>query len=85
MTPSGLVLLTLLIPTAGTVFIGLLRRNPNAREAASLITAGVLFGTVLQVYRAVMSGERPGIILAEPIPGIPIALEALSLIVLARS
>ncbi len=76
MTPPALVLASLLIPALGTVFVLLLRKNPNAREAASLVTAGVLFGTVLRVYRAVMAGDRPAIVLAEPIPGIPIELEA---------
>ncbi|MGI9627733.1 MAG: proton-conducting transporter membrane subunit, partial [Longimicrobiales bacterium] len=76
MSPGGLLILALLIPAAGTIFIGLLRNNPNAREAATLITAGLLFGTVLRIYRAVMGGDRPSFTLAEPIPGIPIYFEA---------
>ena len=76
MTPETLLLAALLIPAVGTIFILLLRRNPNAREAASLITAGVLFGIVLRIYGAVMGGARPVLVLAEPIPGIPIELEA---------
>ncbi|NNF27979.1 MAG: monovalent cation/H+ antiporter subunit D family protein, partial [Gemmatimonadetes bacterium] len=76
MTPETLLVAALLIPALGTIFILLLRRNPNAREAASLVTAGVLFGTVLRIYGAVMGGERPAFVLAEPIPGITIELEA---------
>ena len=76
MTPETLLLAALLTPAIGTIFILLLRRNPNAREAASLVTAGVLFGIVLQIYGAVMGGARPVLVLAEPIPGIPIELEA---------
>ena len=76
MTLPALLIASLLIPALGTVFILLLRGNPNAREAASLTTAGVLFGTVLRIYGAVMGGERPSVTLAEPIPGIPITLEA---------
>ena len=76
MTPEMLLVAALLTPALGTIFILLLRRNPNAREAASLVTAGVLFGIVLRIYGAVMGGARPAIVLAEPIPGIPIELEA---------
>jgi len=76
MTPPVLVLASVLVPALGSVFVLLLRKNPNAREAASLVTAGVLFGTVLRVYGAVMGGQRPAMVLAEPIPGIPLELEA---------
>ena len=76
MTPEMLLVAALLTPALGTIFILLLRRNHNAREAASLVTAGVLFGIVLRIYGAVMGGARPAIVLAEPIPGIPIELEA---------
>ncbi|MDE2875781.1 MAG: proton-conducting transporter membrane subunit [Gemmatimonadota bacterium] len=68
--------LSLAVPVVGAAFIVLLRRNPNAREAASLVTAGALFAIVLQVYGAVSEGGRPSVILAEPIPGLPLALEA---------
>ena len=71
-----LLLLSLAVPAAGTVLILLLRRHPNAREAASLVTAGALFAIVLRVYFAVRGGDRPALVLAEPIEGIPIALEA---------
>ena len=68
--------LSLAVPVVGAALIVLLRRNPNAREAASLVTAGALFAIVLQVHGAVSDGGRPSVVLAEPIPGLPIALEA---------
>ena len=68
--------LSLAVPVAGAALIVLLRRNPNAREAASLVTAGALFAIVLRVYGAVSGGGRPSVVLAEPIPGLPLALEA---------
>ena len=71
-----LLALSLAVPAAGTFLILLLRRSPNAREAASLVTAGALFAIVLRIYGVVSSGERPAVVLAEPIRGIPIALEA---------
>ncbi len=70
------LVLSLLVPVVGSAFIVLLRRNPNAREAASLVTAGVLFAIVLRIYGAVSDGARPEVVLAEPFPGIPISLEA---------
>ena len=71
-----LLVLSLAVPAVGTGLILLLRRSPNAREAASLVTAGALFAIVLRIYGVVSSGERPAVVLAEPIRGIPIALEA---------
>lgn len=71
-----LLALSLAVPAAGTFLILLLRRNPNAREAASLVTAGALFAIVLRIYGTVSAGERPELVIAEPIRGIPIALEA---------
>ena len=76
MSIEVLLALSLAVPAVGTGLILLLRGNPNAREAASLVTAGFLFAIVLRIYGAVAGGERPALVLAEPIRGIPIALEA---------
>lgn len=70
------LMLSLAVPVAGSALILLLRRHPNLREAASLVTAGALFAIVLRIYGAVSGGARPEAVLAEPIPGIPISLEA---------
>ena len=76
MTVETMLSLSLAVPVVGAALIVLLRRNPNAREAASLVTAGALFAIVLRVHGAVSDGGRPSVVLAEPIPGLPIALEA---------
>ena len=76
MSIEMMLVLSLAVPAVGTGLILLLRKSPNAREAASLVTAGFLFAIVLRIYGAVSAGERPALILAEPIRGIPIALEA---------
>ena len=68
--------LSMAVPVVGAGLIVLLRRNPNAREAASLVTAGALFAIVLRVYTDVSAGGRPSVVLAEPIAGIPLTLEA---------
>ena len=75
MNPGELALLALVIPAAGAVLVGLLRAHPNLREAASLITGGVLLGVVMRIHRAVAGGEIPRLVLAEPLPGLPLELE----------
>jgi multicomponent Na+:H+ antiporter subunit D len=68
-------LLVVLIPLIGTAFIGLFGNRPNLREAATLTTGVFLFGVVLSLWPAIMAGARPGIILATPVPGIPLELK----------
>ena len=75
MTPDAMLIPILLVPLAGIVLIRLFGSQPNLREAASLVTAGVLFLLVLSLYPAVAGGARPRAHLAEPIPGVPLVLE----------
>ena len=75
MNAGELALLALFIPAVGAGLVGLLRAQPNLREAASLITGGVLLGVVMRIHRAVAAGEIPRLVLAEPLPGIPLELE----------
>ncbi|GIT48920.1 MAG: hypothetical protein Ct9H300mP14_08480 [Gammaproteobacteria bacterium] len=49
--------------------------RPNLRECVSLGTGITLAGLVATLLPAVLAGQRPDLILAEPIPGIPIAFE----------
>lgn len=65
----------MLLPVLGTVFIGLFRNRPNLREAATLTTGVALFAVVLSLWPEIMSGGRPQITLAVPLPGIPLLLE----------
>jgi multicomponent Na+:H+ antiporter subunit D len=74
--PGGVTaLLAILVPLVGALIIGTLTHRPNLRETATLVTAGVLFCFVLSLLPEVLAGGRPGITLAEPLPGIPIYLE----------
>jgi len=66
---------TLLVPLMGGAFVLLFRNRPNLREAATLVTAGTVFALVLSLLSPVLAGERPGIVFAEPLPGLPLALE----------
>jgi multicomponent Na+:H+ antiporter subunit D len=76
MSPATAVGLAVLWPLAGVVLIALLRRWPNLREAASLLTAGSLFGLVAGVILpAVQAGGRPRLELVEVLPGLELAFE----------
>jgi len=68
-------LVAVLLPLVGTFFIGIFRTRPNLREGATLVTGAVLFAVVLSLWPHVMAGERPALVLATPIPGVPLELE----------
>jgi multicomponent Na+:H+ antiporter subunit D len=68
-------LMAVVVPLAGILLMGLFRDRPNLREASTLVTAGVLFAVVLSLLPGVRAGGRPGLVLAEPLPGLPLALE----------
>ena len=53
-------------------FIG--EKNPNLREAVSVITAIIVFSLLLPLAGRVMRGEQPSFRIAEPFPGVPIEL-----------
>jgi multicomponent Na+:H+ antiporter subunit D len=68
--------LAVLWPLAGAVLVALLRRWPNLREAASLLTAGSLFAVVAAVILpSVLVGGRPRLDLVEVLPGLDLAFE----------
>lgn len=75
MSINALVLTALLLPFIGAGAVGALGRWPNLREAATLITAIATFLVVALIYPAVAENARPGLVLAEPFPGLPIAFQ----------
>ncbi len=75
MTAPTLLLLCVLIPLLGGVFLALQGKSPNTRDTISLVTGVALFAAVLGLYPAVLAGESPLLILAEPIKGLPISLQ----------
>jgi multicomponent Na+:H+ antiporter subunit D len=75
MTGGELILAALVIPTLGSVAIALCNRQPNAREAVTLVTSVVLFMCVASLLPAVLAGERPQLHLLEPLAGLPIAFK----------
>ncbi len=82
MNPVTLLALMLLVPLIGAVLVVLAGRWPNLREAITLLTGAVLFCVVLALLPTVMAGTQPELLLAEPIPGLPLVLrlEALGML-----
>ncbi|NQW11513.1 MAG: monovalent cation/H+ antiporter subunit D family protein [Alphaproteobacteria bacterium] len=75
MTPSSLLLATLLLPLVGSVLIALTGGRPNLREAVTLVTAGLLAITVYALLQDVLAGGQPAVTLIEVAPGLPLVLE----------
>ncbi len=74
MTPELTIGLAVLWPVGGAVLVGLLGRWPNAREAASVVTAGSLFSMIAAVVLpAVCAGARPRLDVVEVVPGLDLA------------
>jgi multicomponent Na+:H+ antiporter subunit D len=64
-----------LLPLLGGLLVLALRRWPNAREAATLVTAGALFLTVLSMLEPVRNGTVAGLTLVEVLPGITLGVQ----------
>lgn len=76
MSGDAVLVLATLLPLGGAGGILLLRRQPNAREAVSLIAALLLFGLVASLVPAVAAGEQPRFELFELLPGVGLAFHA---------
>ena len=68
--------LIVLLPFIGAVAVLATGSRPNLRECLSLGAGITLVGLVASLLPTILAGERPVSVLAVPIPGIPIALEA---------
>ena len=75
MTNETLLLVTMLIPFAGAIGIGLTGRWPNLRETITLVSATSVMICVFMLYGRFQNGERLVIELLEPLPGLPIVFE----------
>ena len=73
MSPSIALTLPVVIPFIGMIAIKLFSGNPNRREAVSFITAFALLISVLNIIPLV--NDSPTVILASPLPELPIALK----------
>jgi multicomponent Na+:H+ antiporter subunit D len=74
MSPETAILAALAVPLGGALLIGLAGRiNPNLRETVTLSTAALLIVCVWSLLPEIFAGDRPGLRLAEVLPGIEIA------------
>lgn len=72
-SPDMLMLAALLVPIAAALLIPLFHRQPNLREAVTLVAAGGLAVIVWSLLPHVLDGGRPGFTATEIIPGLAIA------------
>ena len=72
MSPELSIYLSLIVPIIGCGAIWLLGKSPNLREAATLITGGVLLVIVVSLFKAVGDGARPEVTTLNVIADIPI-------------
>ncbi len=59
MTPADAISLAIALPLAGAVLIAFCDRRPNLRETVTLVTAALLFATVISLVPTVTAGGRP--------------------------
>src|SRR5690606_33570959 len=76
MSGDALMLLALCAPLAGAVLVLAMRRRANVREAMSLGAGVVLLAAVARLAWQVLDGDRPSLILVEPVPGATFHLAA---------
>ena len=74
MSTATALQLCLLVPALGAAGIVAAGRWPNLRETVTLVTAAALFVCVLAVLAGLLDGDLPTVVLAEPLPGLPLAL-----------
>jgi multicomponent Na+:H+ antiporter subunit D len=71
---DNMLLVIITLPLLAAVLIRYTGNYPNLREAVSIVTSVIVFGMLLQLASAVIQGARPAVQIAEPFPGVPIAL-----------
>lgn len=75
MTGTNLIMLALALPLGGALAISLLGQWENIRETAAIVTGIVLFLVVCALIPEVSAGGRPGWVVANMLPGAPLAFQ----------
>ena len=75
MNEAQMLLLAIALPFVGAAGIGLTRRQPNLREAVTLITASANCALVVMIFQAFQAGTVFAVDVAEPLPGLPVRFE----------
>jgi multicomponent Na+:H+ antiporter subunit D len=70
-----IILITVLLPIVGGGLVLLLRKSPNARETATLLTGVLTFTQVLRLLSLVRAGDRPRLDILEVVPDVWLAFE----------
>jgi len=70
-----LAVLAIFLPVVGGLGILAFGRQPNLREAVTLLTATSLFGVVLRMLGPVREGATSGFTLVEVLPGVELGVE----------
>lgn len=73
MSDVTLILSALAIPLVGALVIALTGSNRNLRDSLMVASAVLVFLTVLSILPSVNAGGRPGVVLFEIMPGLPLA------------
>ncbi len=74
MSNAQLLLVILSIPFVAAVLIVMSDPRPNQREGVTLIAALALFLSVAGLLPSILAGERPALVLAEPVTGLALEL-----------
>ena len=74
MSPEATLLLALLLPFLSALLILAVGNAPNLRDGIGIAAGLATFALVVSLAPAVMDGARPEWVLAEPFPGLPLAL-----------
>ena len=70
MTAESLVIISMVLPAAAAGLIAVFRAQPDAREAVTLVTAGVLSLVIAMLLSDVLGGARPGVEGPELVAGV---------------
>ena len=72
---DSMLFLIVLTPFIGAGLIVVTGNRPNLRETISVATGLLLLAEVASLVPDVLAGETPGLLLAIPVPGVPLALQ----------
>lgn len=72
---DSMLFLIVLTPFIGAGLIVVTGNRPNLRETISVTTGLLLLAEVASLVPDVLAGETPGLLLAIPVPGVPLALQ----------
>ncbi|MDX1455088.1 MAG: monovalent cation/H+ antiporter subunit D family protein, partial [Gammaproteobacteria bacterium] len=70
---SELILWAIALPFIGAVGVALTGRWPNLREGVTLATGSLVAWLAFSIHAALRAGDTGRVVLAEPLPGLPVA------------